>query len=134
MILVAGPPCGGKTTFVSGLRAPTDTVLDFDDIVEELTGNRYTLDVRVIDEARAQWVDRLALHPDWVIWTAPRRSQRGRFQGQWGCAAIVVVMASMEECLRRAAVSRPASWQTSIREWFASWEPSRSGRERIVNT
>lgn len=132
MILVAGPPCGGKTTYVSQHAAPTDVVLDFDDIVEQLCGDRHTRDRQIVEQARAEWARRIPL-ADWVIWTAPRRAQRGRFREQHH-AQVIVVKASLDECLRRAAQARPPEWQTMVRHWFSDWEPSRSGREQIIDT
>lgn len=128
--LIAGPPCGGKSTYVLDQAEPADVVLDFDDIVEELGGDRYSLDARVRQQAQLEFRRRLpAAH--WVIWTAPRRAQRARFQSQWN-AAVVVVMADPAECLRRAELARPPQWQQLVRRWFAEWQPG--VRERIVNT
>lgn len=132
MILVAGPPCGGKTTYVNEHAADGDTVLDFDDIVEQITGDRYMRTPTVIAQARAEWTKRLPTS-DWVIWTAPHRTQRGRLRTKHH-AAVIVVTASLEACLRRAEAERPKSWQTAIRQWFTDWEPSRSGREQIIDT
>lgn len=132
MILVAGPPCGGKTTYVRAHADATDVVLDFDDIVEHITGDRYARTPAVMDQARREWKDALP-QADWVIWTAPRRQQRGRIRTQYD-ATIVVVTASFDTCLRRASDARPPLWQTMVRTWFAEWEPSRSGREQIVDT
>lgn len=38
VVLVSGPPGGGKSTFVSGARGASDLVLDLDDIMAELSG------------------------------------------------------------------------------------------------
>lgn len=132
-VLVAGPPCGGKTTYAR-LHAPAAaTVLDFDDIVETLTGDRYAPRTpTVLAEARRRFHAAIP-HSDWVIWTAPRRAQRGRFRTQHH-ARVVVVTAPLEVCLTRAAKHRPPEWQAAIHEWFRHWEPSRSGNETIVTT
>jgi predicted kinase len=123
--LVSGPPCGGKTTFA---RSRSDSVLDYDDLVEELGGDRYGKS----PEAYAAWLARLPLH-EWVVWTAPRRKDRGRFRSQWN-ARVVVVLASLEVCHSRAEKERPPAWHALIDEWFAAFEPSTSGRELIVRT
>lgn len=108
----------------------TDVVLDFDDLVEQLAGDRYDRTPEVLDQARAEWSTRLPA-ADWVIWTAPCR--RGRFRSQWN-AQVIVVTASMDECLRRASVHRPHAWQAMVRRWFVEWEPSRSGSEQTIDT
>lgn len=133
MILVAGPPCGGKTTYVHQHARTTDIVLDFDDIIERIThGDRYTTDPGILNQARTEWAQRIPT-ADWVIWTAPRRTQRGRFRTQHQ-ATVIVVMANVSECLRRATTARPPAWQDMICRWFAEWEPSRSGNEQIIDT
>ena len=130
--LVAGPPCGGKTTFVKVRALPHESVLDFDDIVERLTGDRYAEQApKVLAEARRQWKAALPA-ADWVVWTAPRRVDRGRFRSQFN-AQVYVVMAPLGVCLERAKRERPPPWEDLIRRWFADWEPSRSGQETIVN-
>jgi len=130
--LVAGPPCGGKTTYVRDIARPGETILDFDDITEVLGGERYGADFDTIKKAHSLWGNRL-LDSDWVIWCAPRRTDRGRFRSQFS-VGVIVVLAAESVCLERAAAERPPSWQRAIREWFALWEPSRSGRELIVRT
>lgn len=130
--LVAGPPCGGKTTYVSHLARPGETVLDFDDLIEGLGGKRYLADAAMVQQANSLWKDRL-FDSDWVIWTAPRRQDRGRFRSQFG-TGVIVVLASEAVCLERAAAERPSRWQQLVRDWFRLWEPSRSGQETIVRT
>jgi predicted kinase len=129
--LVAGPPCGGKTTFVAEHAAADQSIVDFDDIVEGLGQPRYEADPEIAEQARRIWVASVP-QADWVIWTAPRRRERGRFRSQYQ-AQVIVVMASMAECLKRAE-DRPPIWREHIRAWFAAWEPSRSGSELIVRT
>jgi 5-methylcytosine-specific restriction endonuclease McrA len=106
--------------------------LDFDDITEQLTGERYTQDPKAIAEANTLWRQQLP-SADWVIWTAPRRTQRASLRTQWN-ATVIVVMASLDECLHRATQARPPEWQTLIHNWFTLWEPSRSGHEQIIDT
>jgi hypothetical protein len=129
-ILVAGPPCGGKTTYVAEHAAPGQSVVDFDAIVEGLGGVRYQATPEIAVQAQRIWT--ASLPAPWVIWCAPRRRDRGRFRSQYQ-AQVIVVMASLAECLKRAE-DRPPIWQEHIRAWFAAWEPSRGGNELIVRS
>ena len=132
MRLVAGPPCGGKTTYVRTHAESGERIVDFDDIIEGLGFERYSASPLVIEQARLIWMGAIP-GADWVIWTAPQRRQRGRLRSMHQ-ADVIVVMAPMDVCLERARAERPTSWQQGIRSWFAEWEPSRSGRESIVWT
>lgn len=131
MILIAGPPCGGKSTYARKHAKAGQAILDFDDIVEEISGDRYNRSPDVVAAARKEWGLRLP-SSDWVIWSAPRQRDRGNFRNQFD-ATVLVVWATEGECLLRAA-ARPPSWQPAIRRWFMQWEPSRSGREQLINT
>lgn len=130
MILVAGPPCGGKTTYVTENAKPGDRIVDFDDIVESMTGDRYARSPGIVEQARAEWRRQLP-DADWVIFAAPRRSQRASFRKQYA-ATVVIVAAGMDECLRRAASARPAEWQGLIRQWFADCDLS--GDDVVIDT
>jgi hypothetical protein len=123
--LVSGPPCGGKTTFA---RSHSDSVLDYDDLVEELGGDRYGKS----PEAYAAWLARLPF-AEWVVWSSPQRRQRARFRSRWN-ARSVVVLASPEVCHSRAEKERPPAWHALIDQWFALYEPSTSGSDLIVRT
>ncbi len=131
MILVAGPPCAGKTTFVRMRASTSANVLDFDDIVEQLGYPRYGAPGSARARARGIWSAQLPL-ADWVIWTAPRRADRGRLRGQFG-AHVIVLLTPLEECLRRAGRERPPSWQWAIKRWFVDFQPSRSSDEEIIS-
>lgn len=132
MFLVAGPPCGGKTTYVEQHRRPGQVVLDFDDLIEELGGVRYEAPSPLVRQAHDLWMARVG-RADWVIHLAPTRVQRGRLRSMLQ-AEVVVVMATMQVCLDRASASRPPTWERQIRRWFMDFEPSRSGKETIVHT
>jgi len=129
--LVAGPPCGGKSTYVRDHISAGQSVVDFDEIVEELGFERYRAPQEAQAKAYALWLQRCET-ADWLVWTAPKRWQRGRFRGKGGRS--VVVLASAEECLARAAESRPPEWESLIRGWFRAYEPSRSGGDEVVWT
>lgn len=130
-LLVAGPPCGGKTTYARHI-APDLRVWDYDDLLEEEAGERYALDPQAQARARQRFNAGIP-QADVVVWTAPRRMDRGRFRSQYQ-AKVVVVMAPMAVCLERARAERPPIWQGLIVDWFRLWEPSRSGRELVVRT
>ena len=132
MILVAGPPCGGKTTYVREHMRPGQRVVDWDDIIEELGGTRYEPTPGVVARAHHVWRDRIP-GADWMVWLAPKRATRGSFRQRYN-ARVVVVMAPMAICLERAAKERPPIWQANILQWFSEWTPSSSGRETIVMT
>lgn len=129
--LVAGPPCGGKSTYVAEHASPGQTVVDFDAIVEELGYERYLAPHHAQAKAYELWLQR-ADRAEWLVWTAPKRWQRGRYRGKGGRS--IVVLATEQECLRRAAESRPEPWQALIRQWFRDYEPSRSGGDTVVWT
>lgn len=129
MILVAGPPCGGKTTYVAENANERERIVDFDDIVEAMTGDRYARSPVIVEQARAEWRRQLP-GADWVIFAAPRRSQRRGFQRQFG-AEVIIVAAGMDECLRRAEANRPPEWQNLIRGWFADCE---LGNDVVIDT
>jgi predicted kinase len=132
MILVAGPSCGGKTTFVRQRAMPEDAVLDFGDILEELGDFRYAASPETKAKARLLWTERLPFS-DWVIWSAARREDRGRFRAQFE-AQVYVVLAPLFICLDRARQERPPGWEAVVTEWFGAFEPSRSGQEEMVWT
>lgn len=132
MILVAGPSCGGKTTFVRQRARKGDAVLDFGDLLEELGDFRYAASAETKEKARLLWRERLPF-ADWVIWSAARRSDRGRFRSQYD-ARVYVVLAPLPVLLERAARERPAGWDRVVLDWWAEYEPSSSGQEETVWT
>lgn len=51
VILIAGPPGSGKTTHAHAIARQGDTIIDLDDIVESICGQRWTGDLPTIGKA-----------------------------------------------------------------------------------
>lgn len=129
--LVAGPPCGGKTTYVTEHAQHGEQIVDFDDMLR-IKGYGYgEAPSHVVSQVYQDWLRMQQVAP-WVIWNAPKRWQRGQFRRNGGRS--IVVMASEAECLARAEAERPPAWQGYIRGWFRAYEPSRSHGDLIVWT
>jgi predicted kinase len=87
VIIVTGPPCSGKTTYVTARRQPGDIVIDFDDIARALgSPGAHDHPRHIIEVTAAAWdaaVTRaLSLHPGhrvWIIDTAPSPARRRRY-------------------------------------------------------
>lgn len=130
--LIAGPPCGGKSTYLRTHAGPNDLVVDYDAIAVALQASGTThqqIDVHkhFIWEARDAVLERLALgnhgvRAAWVIASAPKRKERDRYRRRYG-AQVVVVTAPEEVCLRRAMSERPDDWYGHVRGWFDKYEP-----------
>lgn len=129
--LVAGPPCGGKTTWAGEQAEAGELIVDFDAMLADKGYGYGEAPPAVVDQTYREWLARAA-SATFLVWTAPKRWQRGMYRRQgW---ATVVVMASFGECLDRATRERPPSWQRGIEQWFREYEPSRSGGDLIVWT
>lgn len=123
LILVSGPPCSGKTTYVAEHKRPGDLVIDYDAIAAAL-GSPDAYDhpkalhpfvLRTIDAL----LDRLGRATPgqraWLVKCTPSPGER-RLADEH-----VVMSTPMDECLRRATeAGRPERWERLIREWFAS--------------
>jgi predicted kinase len=137
--LVAGPPCAGKSSYVAEHALPSDLVVDYDALAAALRvdGARYAhLDSHrpFVCEARDAVLDRLVLGNHgirrvWVMATAARRAVREQYRRRYG-AAVVVVWAPEEVCLRRAMGERPEAWWGHVRGWFDAYEPD--DRDTVV--
>jgi predicted kinase len=124
-ILVAGPPCSGKSTWARE-HAGDAAVLDFDEVYAEVTGlalyeraPAWDQRVRALFGARIEQARRSA-DPVVVVATAPRRWQRRRF----GARRTVVLEVSAETCKVRSLGIRPDRWGAGIDQWWATYEPA----------
>lgn len=104
-------------------------VLDYDDLVVELGGDRYAATPEIADMAGRLWVARIP-RVSWVVWSGPTVAQRARFVREHH-AMVFVVTAAMDVCIERARVERPPGWEHRVRDWFARWQPH---GEHVIRT
>lgn len=139
VVLVAGPPCGGKSSFLAAHAGPDDLIVDYDAIAIALQpggishGHR-DLHRPFVCEARDAVLDRLMLgnhgiRRAWIINVAETRAKRDRYRQRYG-AHVVLVMTPEDVCLSRALAERPAAWPTYIARWFKAYEADE--RDEIV--
>lgn len=121
--VVTGPPCAGKSTYVSEHAADGEVTIDFDTIAQAL-GSKSPHDApaeirEVAFEARRAAIDALIAggHDGWVIHTSPTDEQMQRYLDH--DAEVHEINPGMDECLARAkADGRPERVSEAIREWF----------------
>lgn len=130
IIVVAGPPCAGKSTLVRRLADPADIILDFDTLCSELDGQLgWTHSKQVRERAGLLMDRRIALLPRhqgtaYVIRSAPDPRERTTLARQLN-AQVWMCNPGMRECTRRARVDRrPARTVTAIRDWYAAYRPA----------
>ncbi|GIG64272.1 HNH endonuclease [Phytomonospora endophytica] len=124
LVVVIGPPCGGKTTRVRDLATEQDAIVDYDDLVEAFGGTRYGRDrlpIRLAGVARAAAVRSLLATPPtggtvYIVHTAPGRGQVAAYARAG--AVFELVDPGREECLRRAARERPSQWARYVADWY----------------
>lgn len=139
LTLVAGPPCGGKNTYIRARADPDDLVIDYDALAVALqvsgeTHGHVEVHKPFVWEARDAVLERLRLgghgvRRAWLIASAPKRKDRERFRNRYG-ARVVVVHSPEDVCLRRAMGERPGDWHAYVRNWFRDYEPD--PRDEVV--
>lgn len=122
VVLVSGPPCSGKTTYVREHACPGDLIVDYDALAVALGSpdshdHPETLRPYVL-QAREAVLERVTRDPKlrrvWLIQSSPTVAQLA------GATRSVTMDTSREECHRRAdAARRPARWHELIDGWFA---------------
>jgi predicted kinase len=133
LTVITGPPCGGKTTWVTQHARPDDIVIDFDQIAQAL-GSQVTHDhsghLAVV--AGKAWYaavcEAIAQHHQgrraWIVDTSPSPNRRRQYEAAG--ARTVTCTAPPEELHRRADTSRPASWHARIDQWIATQDDPRN--------
>lgn len=132
VILVTGPPCSGKNTYVAKHRAPTDTVVDFDATARRLGSQRRWHHSKPIIRRANQAINDAYLYiaaattgTYWVIRCVPEGPRRAAL-AQHLRADHVLVLLPGEAVLYERAQARPSPERTTagIRRWLARYTPA----------
>lgn len=125
IVLVYGPPCGGKTTHVLTHAAPDDLIVDHDllaqDAGSDRTHNHYS---EYRDAAEAE-VDRLldevadGKHPNaWIIRTAPDTQRRAELARYIRASEAILITAPRDVLIARAQDrDDPVATVRAINRW-----------------
>lgn len=131
IVVLAGPPCSGKTTLAHTVAGELDVVIDYDTIAQHLGSPVQWIHPEPWQsdaEAELQRQATQALHHHstgtaWVIRTAPRPQHRARLAQQWH-AEVYLINPGERECVRRArADARPTGTARSIGLWYHRYTP-----------
>ena len=132
VVIVAGAPLAGKTTYVNKHKQKDDLVFDYDSILAALTGEElyyrpaWSIDlVLSIRETVMQYIEKkTALRKAWIIASAPMLHQRQYFRDRFN-ASIVVVNPGKQVCLQRLQTNtRTDDYYEAITKWYANYEHS----------
>lgn len=127
VVLIVGPPCGGKSTLAQRLAVPGDVILDHDEVARRMgSPKRWKHDYRY-GVAAERWMRRAIARLAWgvagsayVIRCLPRRGDRVALASRLN-AETRLVDPGMNECIRRAiADHRPVGTVDAIRKWYAA--------------
>lgn len=126
IVLVYGPPCGGKTTHVLAHAEPGDLIVDHDLLAQEAGSGRTHNHYSEYRNAAEADVDRLldevadGKHPNaWVIRTAPDAQRRAELARYIRASETVLITAPRDALVARAQ-ERPDPIGTvrAINRWF----------------
>lgn len=127
VVLVAGPPCAGKTTWVKNNSQPTDLILDHDLIAASLgSRRRWHHDPHLAAQAQQVYQTNLiriakAQHGHaWIVRCLPDWRERQALAAYLN-AEVMLIDPGLHECIRRARRDRrPRGTERAIRSWYAA--------------
>jgi hypothetical protein len=134
--IVCGPPCAGKTTYVSAHASHSDRVIDLDAIALSidrsyrpwtgmLHGELLTKSIRVRN-AMLGALERAKSGKAWFIVSAPTQDERQWWADRLG-GTVALLHPGVEECKRRARARGTPAAVAGVDEWelkaSAPWEP-----------
>lgn len=130
LIVVSGPPCAGKTTYVNEHRAPADLIIDLDRIAYAFGYPTEQIDVAKPHAARnAAMVARASIlkhlpYKDVRTWVIDTKANPIVWERRG--AQVIVLDPGPEECHRRSAADfRNPSTDIEIDAWYAERSGSR---------
>ena len=130
VILVAGSPLAGKTTYVKQNKGKNDLVYDYDAILAAMTGEElyhrpaWSIDLMLdIRETVMKYIEKTTLlSKAWIIATAPRIQQRQYFKERLN-AKVIVVNPGKQTCLQRLQNNkRTSDYYEVITKWYNDYE------------
>lgn len=141
VVLVAGAPCAGKTSYTLANAAPGDLVVDFDRLGDALTSTGWQ---QQTEEARQELIPFVASARDavldrldrgrtgrtWIVASAPTVAERDGFRSRFG-AEVVVVDTPRDVCVDRALAERPEAWALAAMAWHDRYEAD--ARDTVVS-
>lgn len=131
VVLLAGPPCAGKTTKAKQMATPDMQIVDFDAIARELgSPSRYDhgawiaptdaevkrLIVAISTDDEAQAI---------VIRAVPNPADRAELAAQLRATQVIVINPGRDACYQRARTDhRPARTWRAIAAWYHRYAPA----------
>lgn len=142
VVVVVGPPCAGKSTYVQGIRSVGNVVIDYDVIAKALgssTPHGTTGAIRrVALAARRAAINKVLAGVEadaFIIHTMPSQEQVDEYEAAG--AEFRLIDPGKEECLRRAQEEgRPKDVLQAINRWYTSLPfklpTPKKGKEGVV--
>jgi len=126
IVVVCGPPCGGKSHYVRQNRLPGDLVWDYDEVAASLAMTTVhdapIWVIETVERMRAAFIEsaRHSGAPNiWMIACMPDLADRCARELE---AEMVTMDPGIAECMRRASVAG-RDCKEGIEKWYASREP-----------
>lgn len=143
LVIVCGPPCSGKSTYVEEHRSDGDIVIDLDAIMTEIEPSYrhwsgyldQLLLNRAIRQRNAMLGDlkRRTMGWAWFIVSAPTLTERSWWQGKLG-GQVVLLHPGVRECKRRAIARGTPLAAQGVDDWERKsrdhWEPRPAKRAK----
>lgn len=129
VVLIAGPPCAGKTTRALELAQPGDLVIDRDAIARQLGSSRLHMHTpyisRLAEQRMRAQLAKLQATRDvtaYVVRCLPGAGQRQAWVNRFR-ARLILLDPGVDECLHRARLDgRPPGTYAAIRQWYARYQ------------
>ena len=120
-ILVMGPPCSGKSTYVAEHKRPGDVVIDYDALAVALgspDSHDHPASLRPVVLAAWTAAIRAATGRVWLVRGFPEPRDLA------DAAEVVRLEVDADVCKARAADQRPATWPGLIDSWWERYGPT----------